>query len=247
MLFGGVRLVLLVSAGIAAACGGFAYASSSTSTPTVTTFFTVESLDALLDVGGFALTWAEGDLEFSNDPDSLVRAALGLSVVLSVTLLIVELWCGRVKVQAYLRLLTCVHLVVEDVFQVVVYALIAGTQASAGLGAWGSGFGCFQALLFSGQKLLSLHHSGPAEGIPPLTPQSSAELVQRLRAHLTSEVGITDRSGPNGAEAYARRLVESGYDSPTAFANVSIRELENQYQWLSGHARKVQIFRQQGP
>eukprot|EP01043_Picozoa_sp_COSAG02_P024040 COSAG02_NODE_1301_length_13367_cov_14.080570_14_plen_724_part_00 len=240
-LFGGVTFVLLASGCIAIVCGCCAYArSDATSTLDITLFFQVEILDAALDIFGFAMTWAEGDLHFSNDPDFLVWTGLGVSVILSVIMLMLER-CGHKHVTTHLRLLICIHLVVEDVFQAVAYALVAGTQAQAGLGALGAWGGCLQALLFSVQKVWSLR-TKPQQGGPPLARQSTAQLTKVLCTHLTTDIGITHHTS---AQTYATRLVDAGYDSPAAFANISIEDLRSNYQWREGHVRQVQTFRNQ--
>ncbi len=99
-------------------------------------FFMIETSDAFFDVISLALTSAEGDLTFCNDPDGLVQTALLVSVVLSVLMVCVEGGFYRSdhsRVKDFLVHLYFVHMIFEDLFQAFVYTWVAMTQVSRAL------------------------------------------------------------------------------------------------------------------
>ena len=112
--------------------------------------------DGVLDVVCFALTSAEGDLEFQNDPTGIVKTSLLVSVVLSVALMVIEMCLAKARKFRlnWLPTLYCLHLIFEDIFQVFIYAAVAASQAQSDMGSHlAAAAGAIQALAFSCLKV----------------------------------------------------------------------------------------------
>jgi hypothetical protein len=122
-------------------------------------FFRAEGKDMMLDIVSYCGAVSTGDLEFSNDCGR-ISTALFTSVCLGLLLFCCELWCHWheiVDMEPYLPLLTCVHMVVEDSFQLLVYATVALPQVARGAGLpWAVVFGLIQSVLWLYDKMEEL-------------------------------------------------------------------------------------------
>eukprot|EP00812_Abedinium_dasypus_P012231 NODE_575_length_1468_cov_227.922859.p1 GENE.NODE_575_length_1468_cov_227.922859~~NODE_575_length_1468_cov_227.922859.p1 ORF type:complete len:450 (+),score=122.67 NODE_575_length_1468_cov_227.922859:3-1352(+) len=91
-------------------------------------FFWVEFIDCIMDVLSLVFCWASSELEFTNDPSNIVLIALLASTALSCTLFFVELITLRCCKHVFLKVvleLKCLHLMAEDMFQLLLYVFIA--------------------------------------------------------------------------------------------------------------------------
>eukprot|EP01051_Picozoa_sp_SAG22_P005997 SAG22_NODE_376_length_11537_cov_29.420353_5_plen_399_part_00 len=151
-------------------------------------FFMAETLDGVLDVCAFALTMAEGDLEFSNDEHKVIQWVLGATTALSAFAVFAELYVQRVdreRLQTHLKLLYCVHLSGEDVFQAVIYAYVGASQARAGAPVTAPVIACVQASAFTCFKVYEL-----------LWPEADAPVGNTIEVEMNNQVPEVPRQVP---------------------------------------------------
>ena len=104
-------------------------------------FVAMEFFDVLTETVTLTVSWAAGDLNFSND-DGALMICLGTTNIVSMALFIIEIvLCRRhpERLSDRLALLQCLHLGVEDVFQMTLYAIAGASKSASGLGlglAW---------------------------------------------------------------------------------------------------------------
>ena len=152
---GGLVIIFVVSAALGCCVFCAIMDDHPSGQEAVSTFLMLEFLDVGLDITTLVLTSASGDLEFANDHGGLVQAVLSWSVGFSVLMFCGEL-IGRKTLLDKVILLTCVHLIFEDLFQALVYTWAAATQAQEDL-AWGAtGAGAAQAFLFAAAKIVDV-------------------------------------------------------------------------------------------
>jgi len=98
-------------------------------------FLAIETFDLVLDVLAYAMCKAEGDLEFEDDAGWVSKSLL-ISVVASGIIFFAEvglLCCRRARSAQFLPWLVCAHLMLEDTFQLIMYAIVAASQMAIGI------------------------------------------------------------------------------------------------------------------
>jgi len=109
-----------------------------------------EAADAVLDLIVWWVTWASGDFNFSNDPNLLLEKAAFVVAVFSMAAFVSEVALGSCYCksgQLYARYLIGVHVVMEDLFQMLLYTLVSACQIEGSV-SMSAGFGVLQCIVF---------------------------------------------------------------------------------------------------
>eukprot|EP00971_Amphidinium_carterae_P221700 4400942-Amphidinium_carterae.1 len=97
----------------------------------------LELIDVIMDIGAFILAKEAGDLELQNG--AWVQSALLYSTVASTVLFVMGLvstFTCKPQMDRYWGFLSSIHIAGEDIFQTLLYLIVAISHAQEGLGDW---------------------------------------------------------------------------------------------------------------